>query len=54
MFEQEKIRIIDNIKTTMEMENQILSDSDLELLHNFADNKISIEDAMKTIKNTIY
>ena len=48
-FNQNKIKIIDSIKASMEMENQNLSSHDISLLNDFADNKISIEDAMKSI-----
>ena len=39
--ENTKINIINNIKTSMEMENQNLSANDISLLNDFADNKIS-------------
>lgn len=52
--EEEKIRIINNIKTSMEMENQNLTATDIALLNDFADNKISMEDAMKSIQAQIY
>lgn len=52
--EEEKLRIINNIKTSMEMENQILTPTDISLLNDFADNKISMEDAMQTIKAQFY
>ena len=48
--ENTKINMINNIKTSMEMENQNLSANDISLLNDFADNKISIEDAMQSIK----
>ena len=48
--ENTKINIINNIKTSMEMENQNLSANDISLLNDFADNKISMEDAMQSIK----
>ena len=44
--ENTKINIINNIKTSMEMENQNLSANDISLLNDFADNKISMEDAI--------
>ena len=44
--ENTKINIINNIKTSIEMENQNLSANDISLLNDFADNKISMEDAM--------
>ena len=43
-------KLINNIKTSMEMENQNLSANDISLLNDFADNKISMEDAMQSIK----
>lgn len=52
--EEEKIRIINNIKTSMEMENQNLTSNDIALLNDFADNKISMEDAMQSIKAQFY
>ena len=54
MPEEEKIKIINNIKTSMEMENQNLKAKDIALLNEFADNKISIEDAMDSIKTQFY
>lgn len=51
--EEDKIKVINNIKTSMEMENQTLTDGDIELLNSFADNKISMEDAMNSIINSI-
>lgn len=52
--EEEKMRIINNIKTSMEMENQNLTATDIALLNDFADNKISMEDAMQSIKAQFY
>jgi hypothetical protein len=52
--EEEKIRIINNIKTSMEIENQNLTQSDISLLSDFADNKISMEDAMQIVKNMVF
>ena len=52
--EEEKIRMINNIKTTMEMENQNLTDIDIAMLNDFADNKITMEDAMQKVKNMIF
>ena len=46
--ENTKINIINNIKTSMEMENQNLSANDISLLNDFADNKISMEDAIQS------
>ncbi len=52
--EEDKIRIINNIKTSMEIENQNLTANDISLLNDFADNKISMEDAMQSIKSQFY
>lgn len=52
--EEDKIRIINNIKTSMEMENQNLTANDISMLNDFADNKISIETAMQSIKSQFY
>lgn len=52
--EEVKIKMINNIKVSMEMENQNLSANDISLLNDFADNKISMEDAMKSIKSQFY
>ncbi len=49
--ENEKFDVINNIKTSMEMENQNLTNFDIQLLNNFADNKISIDEAINSIKN---
>ena len=48
--EEVKIKMINNIKTSMEMENQNLTANDISLINDFADNKISMEDAMQSIK----
>ncbi len=42
--------IINNIKTTMEMENQFLTDKDVNVLNDFANNKITMEEAITNIK----
>ena len=52
--EEVKIKMINNIKTSMEMENQNLTANDISLLNDFADNKISMEDAMQSIKAQFY
>ena len=49
-----KINYINNIKTSMEMENQNLSINDINLMNDFADNKISIDDAIKSIQIQFY
>lgn len=48
--EEVKLNMINNIKTSMEMEKQNLSASDISMLNDFADNKISMQDAMNAIK----
>lgn len=45
---------INNIKTTMEMENQSLTANDIEMLNDFADNKITMEDAIQKVKQMIF
>ena len=50
MFSENKSNIIGNIKTSMEMENQNLTNFDISLLSDFADNKISMDDAINSIK----
>ena len=52
--EEEKIRYINNIKTSMDMENQTLTQIDFSLLNDFADNKISMEDAMQRVKSMFF
>ena len=52
--EEVKIKMINNIKTSMEMENQNLTANDISLINDFADNKISMEDAMQSIKSQFY
>ena len=54
MPENDKLNMINNIKTSMEMENQVLSANDVSRLNDFADNKISMEDAMNSIKANFY
>lgn len=53
MPREEKNKIINNIKATMAIENQKLNDNDIQLLEDFADDKISMEEAMNLIKNMI-
>lgn len=43
-------KLINNIKTSMEMENQFLSEQDINILSNFANNKISYEEASLVFK----
>lgn len=52
--ENTKINMINNIKTSMEMENQTLTQNDISLLNDFADNKISMEDAMQRVKSMFF
>lgn len=52
--EEDKIRMINNIKTTMEMENQNLTAFDIAMLNDFADNKITMEDAMQMVKQRFF
>lgn len=47
--ENDKINIINNIKTSMEMENQNLTNFDISLLNDLADDKISIDEAITSI-----
>lgn len=53
MSKEDKKRILDNIKATMAVENQNLSDTDIKLLEDFADNKITMEEAMILIKSMV-
>lgn len=46
-------KMINNIKATMAVENQQLDCNNIKLLEDFADNKISMEDAMTSIKSFI-
>lgn len=48
--ENTKINIINNIKTSMEMENQNLSANDILLSAKSFNNEISFADAMQSIK----
>lgn len=52
--ENDKLNMINNIKTSMEIENQVLSANDISRLNDFADNKISMEDAINSIKANFY
>lgn len=52
--EENKLMMINNIKTTMEMENQTLTAADIAMLNDFADNKITMEDAMQMVKQMIF
>lgn len=48
-----KERMINNVKATISIENQKLTHSDIKLLEDFADNKISMDEAMDLIKKLI-
>ena len=50
MSNEDKTRIIENINATMKIENQKLTIGDKKLLEIFADNKITLEEAIKMIK----
>ena len=52
--EEVKIKMINNIKTSMEMENKNLTANDISLINDLADNKISMEDAIQSIKAQFY
>ena len=52
--EENKINVINNIKTTMEMENQVLTDRDIAILNDFADNKITMDDAINEVRNMAF
>ena len=45
--------MINNVKATMSIENQKLTHSDIKLLEDFADNKISMDETMDLIKKLI-
>ena len=53
MSVEDKKRIINNIKATMAVENQKLTNDDIKLLEDFADDKISMDEAMELIKSKI-
>lgn len=53
MPKEDRKRIINNIKATMAIENQKLTNNDIKLLEDYADNKISMEEAMNLIKSMI-
>lgn len=46
--------IINNIKTTMEMENQNLTANDIAMLNDFASNRITMEDAIQKVKQMVF
>lgn len=53
MSKEDKARIIENINATMKIENQALTIDEKKMLEHFADNKITLEDAIKMIKESI-
>ena len=53
MSAEEKKKVIDNIEATMQIENQKLSKSDKKLLEDYADNKISLDEALDIVKKYI-
>ena len=52
--ENDKNNMIGNIRTSMEMENQNLTNFDISLLNDFADNKISMEEAIGSIQKSTF
>lgn len=53
MSKEDKVRIIDNINATMKIENQELTMDDKKMLEHYADNKITLDEAIKIIKESI-
>ena len=53
MPKEDRKRIIENIKATMAVENQKLTTDDIKLLEDFADDKITMEEALNIIRNMI-
>ena len=53
MSREDKERIIENINATMKIENQAVTSDDKEMLERYADNKITLEEAIKIIKESI-
>ena len=53
MSKEDKVRIIENINATMKMENQALTKDDKKMLERYADNKITLEEAINMIKESI-
>ncbi len=53
MSKEDKIKIIENINATMKIENQELSIEEKRFLEDYADNKISLTDAIEMIKQSI-
>lgn len=48
---EENNKIIQNIKTSMQIENCILSDKDINLMNSFLNNEISESQAVEKIKS---
>lgn len=53
MSKEDKVRIIENIDTTMKVENLELTDETKKLLEDLADNKISLAQAIEYVKKSI-
>lgn len=53
MPKEDRKRIIENIKATMAVENQKLTIDDIKLLEDFADDKITMDEALNIIRNMI-
>ena len=52
--ENDKNNMIGNIRTSMEMENQNLTNFDISLLNDFDNNKISMEEAIGSIQKSTF
>ena len=53
MSKEDKVRVIENINTTMKVENLELTDETRNLLEDLADNKISLAQAIEYVKKSI-
>ena len=53
MSKEDKIRVIENINTTMKVENLELTDDTRNLLEDLADDKISLAQAIEYVKKSI-
>lgn len=53
MSKEDKVRVIENIDTTMKVENLELTDETKKLLEDLADNKISLAQAIEYVKKSI-
>lgn len=47
-------KMINNIKTSMEMENQFLNEKEISVLRDFTGNKMTMEDAVSTFKKMTF